>query len=214
MHLLLSMIENEMKLRRIRPKYICMDSINRSLTRILGYRRDKDLIIRTVSKLINDDVNRLELTIYLEAFTRGYEDREMANDLEEIALDKFDINEISQGSFLFHHTKDREVLKFKEELREKLTRDRIFKDRLEINVFTFCEKVIKKKIYSINESLDKQLIINVKDAEYIVNDEGLLTIPELTTIYQRVLKAHLRNMERLYITSYWYGVNNRIMSRY
>ncbi len=214
MHLLLSMLENEVRLKKLRPKYICMTSIKRSLKRTLKYRRDRDLIIRTVNKLINDDVNRLELSIYIESYSSGYQEDEWANKLESLAVKTLPLEDICQKSILFNESKNPEVVKLRNELYNHLDSDNILNDRIKRIAFTYCEKVIKKKIYSINDNLDRQLMISYNDSDKIVNDEEFLTIPELTNIYQKLMTSYIKSILRIYRSSYWYGINDRVLNRY
>lgn len=214
MDLLLSMLENEIRLKKIRPKYTCMKSIKRSMARVLNYRKDKDLIIRTLTKLINDDVSRIEFAVYLEGYISGYNDDISANELERLSIYKLNIDEKKKTSILFHTSKDSDILEVKRQIENRLEEDGVKKDQVRRLSFTYCEKIIKKKVYNTNTYLDKQLVISNEDYEKIVAEENLLTIPELTNIYQKIFNVNLRTLSKLYKTSYWYGVNDRVLNRY
>ncbi|MDO5718464.1 MAG: hypothetical protein Q4P34_05715 [Tissierellia bacterium] len=214
MHLLLAMLENEVRLKKLRPKYICMNSIKRSFMRTLKYRRDRDLIIRTVNKLINDDINRLELSVYIDSYSSGYQSDYWVNKLESLAFKTLPVEDICQKSILFHEAKNPDVLKLRNELNDYLDSDKIRNERIKRITFTYCEKVIKKKIYSINENLDRQLMISYNDSDKIVSDEEFLTIPELTNLYQKLMTSYIKSITRIYRSSYWYGINDRVLNRY
>lgn len=214
MHLLLAMLENEVRLKKLRPKYICMTSIKRSLKRTLKYRRDRDLIIRTVTKLLNDDINRLELSIYIDSYSSGFQDAEWVNKLENLAVKTLPLEEIFQKSILFHESKNPDVVRLRNELNAFLDSDKILNDRIKRITFSYCEKVLKKKIYSINDNLDRQLMISYHDSDKIVNDEDFLTIPELTNLYQKLMTSYIKSIIRIYRSSYWYGINDRVLNRY
>ncbi len=214
MHLLLAMLENEVRLKKLRPKYICMTSIKRSLKRTLKYRRDRDLIIRTVTKLLNDDINRLELSVYIDSYSSGFQDAEWVNKLENLAVKTLPLEDIFQKSILFHESKNPDVVRLRNELNDFLDSDKILNDRIKRITFSYCEKVLKKKIYSINDNLDRQLMISYHDSDKIINDEDFLTIPELTNLYQKLMTSYIKSIIRIYRSSYWYGINDRVLNRY
>lgn len=214
MHLLLSMLENEVRLKKVRPKYICMSGIRRSITRTLLYRRDYHLIIRTLNKLINNDVNRLELSIYIDSYTAGYHDDAWADRIERYAINNLPASSLKDTTILFHEKTSPEINSMRQDLNDYLDAGNILNDRIKRFVFTYSEKIIKKKIYMINERLDEQLMISCTDGDKIVSEETFLTIPELTNIYQKVLSALVKNVIKIYRHSYWCGVNDRVLNRY
>ena len=68
MHILLSMIDHRQKLANLQPGYRLMEQMSKSLNRSLRYRKDRDYIVSAIKKLINDDVNRFELAVFLKGY--------------------------------------------------------------------------------------------------------------------------------------------------
>ncbi len=48
----------------------------------------------------------------------------------------------------------------------------------------------------------------------ITEDESLLTMDDLTNVYNEVIKIMSRNGMRLYKDAYWNGLNDRVLKRY
>lgn len=94
MQLLLSMLENEYRVYKVRPEYQCMKRLCRSLGRDLNHRDDRHEIVDAVYRLINNDVNRLELAIHLDHYARGYCDNDRVNELEILALKSMPVEEL------------------------------------------------------------------------------------------------------------------------
>lgn len=211
MHLLLSILENEIRLKKLKPNYICMKGIRRSIARTLHYRSDKDLIQRDIRKLINDSVNKLELSVYIDAYFTGYQDKTWADNLEKIALGYGLLDDFGGEDFLFHLSQDYRIVELKEKLYKSLDERLVKSSRLERISHTYCERTIKDKIFALNETVDTQLVIGTDSIE---KHDRLLTIPELTTIYQNINSSFARNLRKIYKYSYWYGINDRVLNRY
>lgn len=213
MHLLLSILENETRLKKLKPNYICMNGIKRSLARALHYRSDKDLVIRSLRKLINDPVNKLELSTYIDAYFQAYQDKKWADKLESKALEYglIDIDDFQTTDVLFHLSKDYRILDLKEELYEDLDKRLDKSRRIERIAYSYSQRVLKEDIYSLNDYLDNQLELG---PSMINKQSKLLTLPELTAIYDCTVRAFARNLRKIYKYSYWYGINDRVLSRY
>lgn len=190
-----------------------MKSINRSVSRSLYYRDDKNYIIRTIDKLINDDINRLELSTYLDGYSSGYKDDYYANMIEELALTIFGRECFYKGDILFHQINSEKELEVYELIEKSIQEDLELTEKIRSVTITYVNKFIKTKIFTINNFLDKQIKINLDNGR-IDRGSEFLTIPELTNIYQKIIYSYLRSLTKTYITSYWYGVNDRVLSRY
>ena len=106
-----------------------------------------------------------------------------------------------------------EILKkaFKTEIetREKETKT------LEKNVHTYCENLIKNKIYNLDFYVDKQLAIEYNTKETSIKEEDpYLSIGELNKIYDIIKKTIVKNIIVSYVNAAWFGVNDRILNRY
>lgn len=96
---------------------------------------------------------------------------------------------------------------------KNLFKDLELTEKIRSVTITYVNKFIKTKIFTINNFLDKQIKINLDNGR-IDRGSEFLTIPELTNIYQKIIYSYLRSLTKTYITSYWYGVNDRVLSRY
>lgn len=211
MHLLLSILDNETRLKKFKPNYICMKGIKRSLARTLHYRSDKDLIMRSIRKLINDSVNKLELSMYIDAYLLGIDDKDWADTLEKKALEYGFLEDLTQDDILFHLSKDYRIVELREVLYEELEGKLDKSGRVERITYSYCEKTLKDNIFSLNNYLDNQLEIG---RDSIKKQNKILTIPELTTIYQNIVNSFAKNLRKIYLYSYWYGINDRVLNRY
>lgn len=211
MHLLLSILENETRLKKLKPNYICMNGIKRSLSRSLYYRSDKDLIIRSTRKLINDSINKLELSTYIDSYFLGFQDKKWADTLEKKALEYKLIDDIKSSDVLFHLSKDYRILELKVSLYEETELKLDKSGRIERIAYSYCERTIKDDIFRLNDYLDNQLELG---RDSIKKQEKLLTVPELTSTYQNIVNSFARNLRKIYKYSYWYGINDRVLNRY
>lgn len=214
MQLLLTMLESDDKIKKLRPKYVCMNSIKRGLNRLLDYRRDRSIVVRAISKLINDDINRLELSMYLESYSLGYENIDWVNRIESYAVKHMSMQEISSSNILYHDSKNPEIIKLKNNLDKEIISDNINLERIKRITATYLNRVVRSKVYSINSCLDAQLMISYRNSDILIKDEEYLTIPELTEIYDKITSLYTKSIIRIYKNSYWYGINDRVLNRY
>ena len=57
LHILLSIIEHGHRFHHFQPHYQLMKNLSGSLKRILKERRDRELILLAIKKVLNDDIN-------------------------------------------------------------------------------------------------------------------------------------------------------------
>lgn len=159
-HILLNLYDIEINMTNIYPKYRCTKEIRKKIRRLLFPRRDRQLISNNVAMLVHEDIDRLELTFYLQGYYRGYNDNRWVNFLEDETIRHIDEEDLYEKSFLFHYDTSRhEIQKIYKDLftyidfNEKETND------LHDMISNYCDKIIKKKIYNLNSFTDKQLTI-------------------------------------------------------
>lgn len=172
------------------------------------------MILRALTGLINDDVNRLELSVYIDSYSSGYQDDFWVNRLENLAIKSLPIEDICGKAILFHESKSKIALQMRDELIQTLDSDLDNYERLKKITFTYCERVIKKKVYNLNEYLDNQLTIDYVNDATVIRKEEFLTIPELTNIYQKLIAIYMSSMIKIFRNAYWYGMNDRVLNRY
>ena len=215
-HILLNLYDLEDNMTNICPKYISTKEIRKKVKRLLIYRKDRQLISNNITLLVHEDIDRLELILYLEGYKDGYHNKKWVNILEDETIKHFTIEQMYEKSFLFHYnTYFDEVEKIKEnfklEIKEKEKKTNYLYDFIN----RYCEKVIKKKIYNLNMHIDKQLAIEYNLNEMkIKEEEPFLSIKELNKIYKIVVKTIVKNTIKIYIDANWFGVNDKVLNRY
>ncbi len=215
-HILLNLYDIEDNIRNIFPKYVSIKYLRNHISRILKNRRGNQLIAMNLGELIHEDINRLELLLYLEGYKGGFINIKEANRLEDITVKTYSINELYYQKYLFHFdTFTEPVQELRDEIFENLERDEDSSNHLHNLIGRYCEKVIRNKIFSLNRYLDKQLTIDYESSSAnITEDETLLTMDDLSNVYNEVIKITSRNGMRLFKDAYWNGLNDRVLKRY
>ncbi|MBU5439665.1 hypothetical protein KQI42_16745 [Tissierella sp. MSJ-40] len=215
-HILLNLYDLEENITNIYPKYVSINHIKKHITRYLKHRRDNHLISLNIGQLIHEDINRLELYIYLEGYKYGYIDNKWVNILEEETVKHFSIEELYDIKYLFHFdTSIEEISKLKAALGEEIHKGEKDSNYLYSLISSYCNKVIKNKVYSLNKFMDKQLTIEYNsDNLNIKEEEPFLTLEELNGIYKELVKIAIKNGIKLYKDAYWNGLNDRVLKRY
>ncbi|MGM0395757.1 MAG: hypothetical protein ACQEP4_01735 [Bacillota bacterium] len=215
-HILLNLYDIEDNIRNIFPKYVSIKYLRNHISRILKNRRGNQLIAMNLGELIHEDINRLELLLYLEGYKGGFISIKEANRLEDITVKTCSINELYYQKYLFHFdTFTEDVQDLRDEIFSNLEKDEDSNKHLQNLIGRYCEKVIRNKIFSLNRYLDKQLTIDYKSSSAnITEDETLLTMDDLSNVYNEVVKIVSRNGMRLYKDAYWNGLNDRVLKRY
>ena len=101
-HILLNLYELEDNINNIVPSYISIKRLRKNIRKALKDRRGNHLIAYNLGELIHEDINRLELLIYLEGYKAGYLNKKHINDLENITLRYFSISELYNKRYLFN----------------------------------------------------------------------------------------------------------------
>lgn len=215
-HILLNLYDLQDNIRNIFPKYVSIKHLRNHISKCLKDRRGNQLIAMNLGDLIHEDINRLELFLYLEGYKQGFYNNKRVNMLESLTIKFLSIDELYSLKYLFHfETNNNEIEDFKNKVFTELETDEIHIKFLYENIKKYSLNVIKNKIFSLNKFLDKQLTID--DSSEIVNikeDYTLLTKDDLKSIYSEVLKVIVRNGIKLYKDAYWNGLNDRVLKRY
>lgn len=214
LYLFLTLIENEYRFKGLKPKYISSKKISTSLRRQLSERDDKDLVVSSIMKLINDDINKLELAMYLDAYSMGFENLECVNKLENFVLKHMKISSLEKRNKLYHDNRHPRVRNTKKVLVGTIVNENFYTEYLNDFITNYCNKVIYNKIMQLNKYLNKQLILKYDDKKIYIVEEEFLTRPELYSLYRRILITYKRSMKKLSYDAVWYGVNDRVLARY
>lgn len=214
-HILLNLYDLETKMTNISPKYVCTKEIRTKVRRLLFPRKDRQLISNNITMLIHEDIDRLELTLYLEGYKNGYYSNKWVNVLEDKTIKHLPIDQLYGKNFLFHYNISIEEIKklkqnFWEDIDIKNRKTRFLYDFID----TYCEKIIKGKIYNLNKFIDKQLRIEYNFNKANIKEEAFLSTKELHSIYKMIVKTITKNTINMYKEASWFGVNDRVLNRY
>jgi hypothetical protein len=215
-HILLNLYDLENNINNIFPKYMSINKLRNNISKLLRDRRGNHLIAYNLGELIHEDFNRLELFLYLEGYKFGYLNYKDANRLEDITIKYYPIMDLYNMKYLFHfNTKEEEVAEFQDYIYDKIRKEEKDNNRLNDIMVQYVSSVIRPKIYSLNEHLDKQLSMDLdRNRLNIMDDEDLLTLDELKIIYDEVMRSILQFGYKTYQNAFWYGLNDRVLKRY
>ncbi len=215
-HILLNLYDLEENITNICPKYVSIYHLKKHISRFLRYRKDNHFISLNLGQLIHEDINRLELIIYLEGYKHGYFNNCWVNTLEKITVKDMPLDKLYKSKYLYHFDcKTKQVEDMKTLISEEINRGEKQSKYLYNIIKDYCKELLKGKIFSLNKYLDKQLTIEYNSKMYsIKEDNGLLTLEELNNIYKEIVKIVLKDGFKLYKEAYWYGLNDRVLKRY
>lgn len=215
-HILLNLYDLETKMKNVCPKYICTKEIKKRVRRLLIARKDRQLVSNNITMLLHEDIERLELTLYLEGYKNGYYHSKWVNTLEDEAIKYFPIDEIYDKNFLFHYDNiSKGVLKIRKGFFLEIDKEEKESKYLYKFIDSYCEKVIKNKVFNLNKYIDKQLTIEYNfNKPNIMEEESLLSINELHKIYKIVVRTIMKNTINIYKDASWFGLNDRVLNRY
>jgi hypothetical protein len=198
------------------PKYISTNEIRKKVKKVLKNRKDKQLISNNIALLIHEDIDRLELILYLEGYKNGYYHSKWVNILEDEAIKHYSVDEIYEKNFLFHYdTSTKDIKKVKDNFELEIDDEEKETAYLHNFINTYCEKVVKRKIFNLNMYIDKQLTIEYNHDKMDIQEEGsYLSTNELNKIYKLVVKTIIKNTIRMYKDASWFGVNDKVLNRY
>lgn len=216
LHVLLSLLESEFRVKKLKPKYMCMTAITRSVRRVLKNRNDAAEIEHALRRSINDDINRLECAVYLEAYARGYRDKRWIDALETVTLKSFPVETLYNRTALFHTRLNSEALVTKNHVMDDLDAQEEIGSHLRTVITKYGDKILRKKVFRLNVTLNRQLMLWQDSGQSTpkISEPSILVTEELERIYQRILVAYSKSIYRLYKEAYWYGINDCVLARY
>lgn len=215
-HILLNLYDLEDNIRNIFPKYVSIRNLRKNIKRALRKRRGNQLIALNLSNLVHEEINRLELFLYLEGYKLGYMNIRCVNELERLTLNYHSLEYLYNNKYLFHfETSNQDILELKVKINNELNQEEKSNKNLYNIIYKYASNVIKPKVFSLNKYLDKQMTIDYNsDNINFKEDITLLTKDDLNCIYIELVGIVLRNGFKLYKDAYWYGLNDRVLKRY
>ena len=214
MHILLSMLDHRHRYHNLKPSYRLMKRLNTALKRSLRDRKDRDYIILALRRLVNDDVNRFELSVVIDAYSKGYRSDYWVDQLERCALELYSPDELSRMRDLFQCTKQGKAMGLKSDLFYSLKENSRYFSDLKHLTSAYCRRVLRYKIYRLNENIDKQIVLDFEDLSRLRVEENNLTIRELHHIYNKCNQYLYNNVTKVYKDAFWNGVNDAVLERY
>ncbi len=215
-HILLNLYDLEENITNIYPKYISINSLKKHIGRFLKDKKGNHLISLNLGQLIHEDINRLELYIYLDGYKKGFYNKSWVNILEKATIKSMSFEKLYNIKHLYHFKiKDKSILEIKNLVNYNIQKKEKDEKTLNDIINKYCEYIIKSKIFNLNKYLDKQLTIEYSLEEFNIKDDNCaLSFEELSGIYNEIVRFVSRNALKLYKEAYWYGLNDRVLERY
>ncbi|QQK07812.1 hypothetical protein [Miniphocaeibacter halophilus] len=214
LYLLLSIIENDYKCNTLKPKYSCTKKILRTISNFFKEREDVEEITSASMKILNEDLSRMEFAVYLEAYRIGYDDLNAVNAFENFVLSKIPAESLKNRRKLFHNYKNKEIKDLKKHIAYNIKDYIVFEKYLKELITKYCDSVIKDNVFSLNKYLDKQLLFKFDGINTYIVEERFLTRKELELLYEKIVRSYLRSIKYLCKEALWYGINDKVLSRY
>ncbi|MDK7721423.1 hypothetical protein QP555_00135 [Peptoniphilus lacrimalis] len=214
-NILLNIYNIEESIENIFPRYVSLENLRLDIIKLYKEKRGIELIARNLSSLIHDDINRLELYLYLEGYRRGFNSSKLINKLEMIALNYLSIEELYSRKKLYNYEfKNKDVVIFKKELFKSLRRDRFTRSYISLIVRGVDKNLLRKKIFNINSHLDLQLVFSDDSSARFKEMNSYLSVNEISNLYKKILKFLYVDGYRILTNGYWDGINDKVMKRY
>lgn len=214
-NILLNIYNIEESIENIFPRYVSLENLRLDIIKLYKEKRGIELIARNLSSLIHDDINRLELYLYLEGYRRGFNSSKLINKLEMIALNYLSIEELYSRKKLYNYEfKNKDVVIFKKELFKSLRRDRFTRSYISSIVRGVDKNLLRKKIFNINSHLDLQLVFSYDSSARFKEMNSYLSVNEISNLYKKILKFLYVDGYRILTNGYWDGINDKVMKRY
>lgn len=214
-NILLNIYNIEESIENIFPRYVSLENLRLDIIKLYKEKRGIELIARNLSSLIHDDINRLELYLYLEGYRRGFNSSKLINKLEMIALNYLSIEELYSRKKLYNYEfKNKDVVIFKKELFKCLRRDRFTRSYISSIVRGVDKNLLRKKILNINSHLDLQLVFSDDSSARFKEMNSYLSVNEISNLYKKILKFLYVDGYRILTNGYWDGINDKVMKRY
>ena len=211
--LLLSWLENNRLGYNFIPKYNVTKALLTGLRRSIRGRKDKKSIVDAISKLVSEDLNRLEMAFTIKGYRNAQNFNNLIDKLEILALKKFDPNDLATMQLMLHDSKDKDVEKFKDEVNKVLIKSKIISNN-EYHTNLFLDKYIKNKFFRINFYMDNQVVVDYTNTDILTLEGKNLTINELLHIYSKAKFYINRSLNKAYFSQFWNSLNDEVLCRY
>lgn len=216
-HLLIDILKTEDSIGSISPTYTSLSDFKKYIKRSLRGWEGRDLAAKNIAELIHDDINRLELLLYLEGYKAGFRSTKYVNLIEKVVLKNFEIVSIYSKDQIYKELKKNPDLnRIKASLQYNFRKEMKMSQGLEKLINSYTRRVIKPKIFSINKNLDRQVkMYEGSDGKAILKYENrLFKKSEMTSLYRRIIKFISEDSIRVLTDAYWNGLIEKVLRRY
>lgn len=216
MQILLNIYKLEEQIDNVFPNYISVKSLRKDILQFLRNKEGKELIASNLTELIHDDINRFELIVYLNGYKRGFRAYDHANDLEVITLRDITFETLYSRNLLYHYeNENQDVQLFREEIMRELHHSKGLVGQIMEQLYWYNAKVLKKKIFKLNDHVDRQLYFDIRNGEQEIQViDNALSYRELLGLNKKLLRFMYKDGIRIYETAYWNGLNDLVLRRY
>ena len=199
----------------VRFRQAIFNKISKSLDVFYKNRSDKEYIKSAVQKLVYDDINRLEIVLAVDSYIYGKKSNVFANEVENYFLLNYPNLKISKKQKLIVRKLSSKDYRFRNRVINNVIDYYNLNKMFEEKTNEFFENVIKEYIFNLNNYIVKQLKLEFKGNNYyVLQKEKFLTKKDLENLYNHIYKVfmeHLHKTSRIFI---WYGLNDKVTSRY
>ncbi|WP_425446041.1 hypothetical protein [Dethiothermospora halolimnae] len=214
-YILLNLYDLEENISNIYPKYICLKNLKRRIKYALKNNPNKDKIAENISFIIHEDINRIELCFYLEGYKYGYNNNNVVNMLEKKAIYKYGVEGLYKRKTLFHYQYDDDIKEIRLKSRKEIDNMERKSRYIEGLVYTFSNKVVKKKIENIEKYVNKQLKMEIRPNDISIKEEKFeLKDDEIDKVYHSIVRFLVKNLKNIYKDSCWMALNDKVLNRY
>ncbi len=216
-HLLIDILKTEDSIGSISPSYTSLRDFKKYIKRSLRGREGRDLAAKNIAELIHDDINRLELLLYLEGYKAGYRSTKYVNLIEKSFLNNFEIVWLYSKDHIYKElNRNPDLINLKTKLQNNFKIEMKMSLGLDKLIKSYSRRVIKPKLFSINKNLDRQVkMYEGSDGKAILKYENrLFKKSEITSLYRSIIKFISEDSIRILADAYWNGLIEKVLRRY
>lgn len=215
-YILLALYDIEENISNIYPKYMCKNEIRKKIQYILKNNENASAIAHNLSVILHEDVNRLELCFYLEGYKRGFASNQWTNRLEEKAIEILGIESLYISPYLFQFDiSNSQIKSLYIKCRNEIEAQERRSKTIEGLVYTFANRIIKRKIMDLDKYLNKQLKMDFELYNIRITETNLnLKDEEVDKVYHTIVNILTKKMKKIYKDAYWFAVNDKVLKRY
>ena len=148
-HILLNLFDLEEDITNICPKYITTNKLKKRILKYLKKRKDSHFISLSLGQLLHEDINRLELFVYLEGYRQGYYSNYWANRLEKGVLVNNQSEDLYNRKYLYHfETNEKEIKYVKSKMYKEIDKSEKSNHYLYNTILEYSSSVFKSKIFN------------------------------------------------------------------